>query len=128
MDEKDREAALREAFARFGELVFAKDFAVIETFAPDAVFIGSEADEVAHGLEEVRARIETVFASDHAIRFEWDRLQVVSKGDTGWVTAFGSAVIVDRHGNRRLPYRLTGVFGWHDGAWRWHQFHGSEPA
>jgi ketosteroid isomerase-like protein len=123
-----REARLREAVERLGDLIFAKDFAVIDEFDHDAVFVGSEADETARGLTELRARFGSIFSGAHEIRFDWDALDVVTEGDTGWFYTDGSAVVVSGGAERRLPDSRTGVLTWRAGTWRWRQFHGSEPA
>lgn len=128
MSVENRETILREAVERFGELVFEKDLAVLEEFDRHAVLVGSEANETARGLRELRVRFSDIFSGAHTIRFDWDRLDVAIDGDIGWFYASGNAVVGKDGADRRLPYRLTGVLSWRDGRWLWQHFHGSEPA
>ena len=51
-----------------------------------------------------------------------------SHGDVAWLFASGEVVVTDHGADTRVPYRLTGVLERRNGAWKWRQFHGSEPA
>lgn len=118
-----------DALARFTTLLEHRDPALIDEFAddPDVVVIGSEARELEIGRDQI-AQMITSLTSGPAVRFEWTQTRSSSRGDVAWLFATGNVVITDKGTSTRVPYRLTGVLERRNGAWKWRQFHGSEPA
>ena len=119
----------RDALIRFTTLLEHRDPALIDEFAsdPDVVVVGSEANEIEIGRDQIAQMIKTL-AAGPAVRFEWKQTRSGSKGDVAWLFASGDAIVTDQGKETRLPYRLTGVLERQSGAWKWRQFHGSEPA
>lgn len=118
------------ALDRLGACLAAKDHAFAEAFAPiaDVRLIGSEAGEIAEGNAGIAALLDGLFALPLSLRWEWHRRDVSSAGDIAWVFAEGEVVIADDAGERRRPYRMTGVLQRFPEGWLWRQFHGAEPA
>lgn len=124
----DRETAVRQAVERLGVLLFAKDAAIAEEFAPDAVLAGSETGERADGRDAVAKLFAGLMEKPRTVRWAWDSLDVSVAGDLAWIFAEGNALLGQDDGERAFPYRLSGVLRFRDGTWRWQLFHGSEPA
>ena len=122
------QAAVRQAVERLSARLFAKDAAIAEEFAPDAVLIGSEAGERADGRAAIAALFSGLMAKPRTVRWAWDNLDVSVAGDLAWIFAEGNALLGQDGEERAFPYRLSGVLRFHNGAWMWHLFHGSEPA
>ena len=115
---------------RFVSLLAAHDPAIIHEFAPDAdtLFVGSEADEAASGPDQIAEFFRTLLAQPVSIVFEWRETRGSASGDQAWLFAAGDAVVRTEDSERRMPYRLTGVFQRRGGKWLWKHFHGSEPS
>ena len=94
----------------------------------DPVMWGSDEAERATGhtpIAELHRGIAR-FAGDLA--FQWHERHVHLKGDVAWINAAGELVVTPAgQPPHTSPYRLTAVFVWRDGSWRWHTFNGSEP-
>jgi hypothetical protein len=128
----DRNAAgdgPRDAIERASTLLAHKDLSLVNDFADDgdAVLIGSGAGELAIGRAQIEQQLKAIYAAPVMVRFEWRQTRSASKGDVGWVFAEGDVVITADGKDTRLPYRLTGVLDRNNGAWKWRQFHGSQP-
>ncbi len=109
---------------RFNDAVSQKDVDTISSlFAPDSdVFLmGSEAEEVATGPDEIRRLLRRTFARPVAYRWDWKWRKVSVGGSVACVAA--DALITGAH-----PYRMTVVLEKREGRWLLMQFHGSEPA
>lgn len=117
------------ALHRFGSLLAAHDAAIIHEFATEAdvLLVGSEADEVAAGPDQIAQFFQALLAQPVTITFEWRETRAVVAGDQAWLFAAGDAVLRTDDGERRSPYRLTGVFQRRGDKWLWIHFHGSEP-
>ena len=115
---------------RFGSLLAAHDSAIIHEFAPDAdtLFVGSEPGERASGPDQIAEFFRALLAQTVTIAFEWRETRSLASGDQAWLFAAGDAVLRSDDGERRIPYRLTGVFQRRNGKWLWKHFHGSEPS
>ena len=115
---------------RFGSLLAAHDAAIIHEFAPeaDALFVGSEADEVSAGPDQIAQFLQALLAQPVTITFEWREIRAAVEGEQAWLFATGDFVVRSEDGERRGPYRLTGVLKRRDAKWLWIHFHGSEPA
>jgi hypothetical protein len=110
------------------QLMAAKDKGIVNEFETDALLIGSEANEVAIGRDQLDPFFEKLFALPVKVSWEWKETRVTSLGDVAWVYADGEVVQTADGKDTRAPYRLTGVLGRTGGAWKWRLFHGSEPS
>ena len=124
------EEAVIATLHRFGSLLAAQDAAIIHEFAPDAdaLFVGSEADEVASGPDQIAEFFRALLAQPVTIVFEWRETRASVAGEQAWLFAAGDAAVRTEDSQRRMPYRLTGVFQRRGGKWLWKHFHGSEPS
>ncbi len=123
-----REIAVRQAVERLGARLFARDRAIAEEFATDAVLVGSEAGERADGKAAIAALFASLMEKPRTVRLVWDSLDVTVAGDLAWIFAEGNALLAQDGEERAFPYRLSGVLSFQGGAWTWRLFHGSEPA
>lgn len=115
---------------RFGTLLAARDPAIAGEFATDgdALLVGSEAGEIARGPDEIAAFFDKLVHAPVTISFEWSDTHASVIGDVAWLFATGHAIVVSEDGGeRRSPYRLTGVLVRREARWLWKHFHGSEP-
>jgi uncharacterized protein (TIGR02246 family) len=118
-------------FDRFNEAVPARDLpATMALFAQEAdvLLLASEAGEVAIGRGDVLRFFTRIFSRPVRYSWEWSRRGVSSAGDIAWVFAEGEVVVRGVEGEKRGPYRITGVLVRREGRWLLVQFHGSEPA
>ena len=124
------DSEITAALHRFCALLAARDPAVIQEFAADAdvLLVGSEAGEVAAGPDQIAEFFRAILAQPVTIAFEWRETRASVEGDQAWLFATGDVVVRSPDGERRGPYRLTGVLQRRDGKWLWKHFHGSEPA
>ena len=120
-------AGIEDTLWRLGRLMYERDPAIADEFAPDATLVGSEPGEIARGREAIRALLAGIHAKPYRVTWQWDSVDATIEGETGWFFAEGSAIIDDGGQQRRLAYRLAGVLHLMDGHWRWRLFHGSEP-
>jgi len=118
-----------EMLERFNDLVFTGDQGVLSEFVPDedVLLVGSEADEVAAGRDELAAFFARIFARDITFSWEWDRIEVSKAGDIAWFFTEGRVILTTAKGQRKSPYRISGVLERHGERWLWRQYHGSEP-
>ena len=82
--------------------------------------MGSEADEVATGPDEIRHHLQRILARPVTYRWEWKSRKVSAAGSVAWLVA---DALASGH-----PYRMTVVLEKRGGRWLVMQFHGSEPA
>ena len=120
-------AGIEDAIGRLGRLMYDRDPAIADEFMADAMLVGSEPGEVAHGREAIRTLLAGIHAKPYRVTWQWDSVDATIEGETGWFFAEGSAIMDDGGQLRRLAYRLAGVLHLADGHWRWRLFHGSEP-
>lgn len=109
------------------QLLSAKDKGIVNEFETDALLLGSEAGEIAIGRDELDPFFAKLFALPVTLSWAWKETRVWSLGDIAWVYADGEIVQTADGKEIRAPYRLTGVLGRSGGAWKWREFHGSEP-
>ncbi len=98
------------------------------TSDPDLVAIGTGADELRLGPDELKQSLERDFqqAEDIKITTQWLRLSAA--GNVAWSAAnIQMSASVDNQ-RTTLSCRLTSVYEKRDGAWRIMQFHLSLPA
>jgi ketosteroid isomerase-like protein len=128
LDEKVQ-LQVRETLKRFNDLVSTRSLKVLAEFAPgdEVLLIGSESGEIARGKQELEAFFTRIFAREASYSWEWEGIEVSQAGDLAWLFADGWAVLSTADGQRRAPYRITGVLERHGERWLWRQFHGSEP-
>ena len=119
----------RTALARLTTMLEHRDPALVDEFVddPDVLIVGSEASEIEIGREQIAQMVKALSAGP-AVRFNWTQTRSGSHGDVAWLFASGDVVVTDHGTDTRVPYRLTGVLERRNGAWKWRQFHGSEPA
>jgi len=124
------ERGVRRALIRLNELVGRRDRAVLDEFAraPDTTMISSQSGETARGAAEIAAYVERLFAQPETVSWAWRRVEVSVRGEVAWLAAEGEIVFHGDEGDRRAPYRLTGVLEHHHDRWLWRLFHGSQPA
>ena len=104
---------------------------VVDAFEPDGVLFGSESGERAVGSAELRSLLASILARPWTVGWEWEARGVVAgrDNDVAWFVAPCVARLVSDDGERRLPYRLSGVLRRSgDGGWRFALFNGAEPA
>lgn len=114
--------------SRLSELVSARDLAALAEFSEDVVLVGSEAGEIASGLDQLRALLQSAFTQESRIAWTWHSVRASRCADMAWFFAEGELVLTSDTIEKRKPYRLSGVLGWQAERWKWRQFHGSEPA
>jgi ketosteroid isomerase-like protein len=126
----DEQAQVLAALDRLGAALGARDPGFADLFAPvaDVRLIGSEKGEVAEGRAAIAALADALFRLPVRLGWQWRRRDVSVAGDIAWLFAEGDVVIAGADGERRRPYRLTGVLQRFGDDWRWRQFHGAEPA
>ena len=123
--------AVLDAMDRLRSGLWARDPGVIDVFTddPDVLLVGSDDGEVARGRDGIGALMLGLFALPVRLWWDWKSRDVGMAGDVAWVFADCDVVIADADGEKRKPYRITGVLQRAaDGCWRWRQFHGSQPA
>lgn len=120
-------AAVNTALAQLNLALRLRDISVVEHFHKTAIFLGSEAGELAHGREAIAALLAELFKAPYTLQFDWKSVEAARSGDTAWFLAAGDAVISSSQGDKRRPYSLTGVLVESKRGWRWRLFHGSEP-
>lgn len=128
--QRDAERGVRRTLIRLNELLSARDFGIVDEFAPgeDTLLVGSLPDDRARGHHELEAHFRKYFEQAETITYAWREVEVSVRGAVAWLHAEGEVVRHGPDGDRRKPYRLTGVLEQHGGKWKWRLFHGSEPA
>ena len=128
--QRDAERGVRRTLIRLNQLLMARDPAIAEEFvdSPDSLLVGSQVNEQARGREGAAGHFQALFARPETISFSWREVDVSVRGAVAWLHAEGEVVIHGDEGDRREPYRLTGVLEQHAGKWLWRLFHGSQPA
>jgi ketosteroid isomerase-like protein len=120
-------AAVNAELARFNLAIRLRDISIVEHFHKAAIFIGSEAGELAHGRDAIAALLAALFKAPYTVQFDWKSVEAARSGDTAWFLADGEVVISSAEGEKRRLYGLTGVLVESKRGWRWRMFHGSEP-
>jgi len=92
---------------------------------PDVGLIGSEAGEVAIGVEAIRALLAALYAQPFRAIFSLPDRRVSAVGNIAWFTGEGTYRLST--GDEGNPYRLTGILERRGGRWLWQLFSGSEP-
>jgi hypothetical protein len=128
--QRTAERGVRRALIRLNTLLAARDPALIGEFAKgdETILAGSTAQSMARGRAEIEAQIGKLYAGPETIAFSWRQVEVVVRGTLAILHAEGEAVFKSGAGERRVPYRLTGVLEPDGGKWKWRLFHGSQPA
>jgi hypothetical protein len=124
------ERGVRRALIRLNRFLADRDLAVVDEFAKGegTRLVGSAPSDVARTRDDLEAHFARYFAMAETIAFSWREVQVSVHGAIAWLHAEGELVLQGSHGERRQPYRLTGVLELQGGHWKWRLFHGSEPA
>ncbi len=95
---------------------------------PDLVAIGTGADELRLGPDELQRSLERDFqqAEDIEITMKW--LRISAAGNVAWSTANVQMSATVNNQRATLPCRLTNVYEKRDGTWRIMLSHLSLPA
>lgn len=99
----------------------------VELFTEDAVVVGTGADELRFGLEEVRAQIERDISQADALRASYGGLRVGSMGDVAWFYASLVAEVTIGEDEITMSMRFTATAVRSDQGWRVCQAHFSLP-
>jgi ketosteroid isomerase-like protein len=102
---------------------------VLNLFAPgpETMFIGSEAEEIAAGPEQLRNLLEALFARAESYHWRWGQLHIGAAGQAAWVVT-QATLVVEGPQPLELPYRMTVVLRRRGTTWLIVHYHGSEPA
>jgi len=128
--QRTAERGVRRALIRLNTLLAARDRALVDEFlkGEETILVGLTAADTARGRTAIEAHIAEVFAQPETLGFAWRQVEVVVRGTLAILHAEGEAVFKGEAGERREPYRLTGVLEPDHGKWKWRLFHGSKPA
>jgi ketosteroid isomerase-like protein len=128
--QRDAERGVRRTLIRLNRLLAGRDLAIVGEFAPceDTLLVGSLTGDQARGRDQLEAHFRRYFERPETFTFAWREVDVAVRGATAWLHAEGEIVRRGDEGDRREPYRLTGVLELHHGKWLWRLFHGSSPA
>jgi uncharacterized protein (TIGR02246 family) len=101
---------------------------VLGLFSPDRdiVFIGSEADETATGLVQLRTLLERLLARPETYQWRWGETRARVTGQVAWLATEG-ILVVEGPEQQQLPYRITLVLQRRGDRWLIVHYHGSEP-
>ena len=128
--QRSAERGVRRTLIRLNDLLGRRDMAIVDEFVAceDALLVGSLAQDRARGRAELEAHFRRYFERPETFSFAWREVEVAVRGTVAWLHAEGELVAHGDEGDRREPYRLTGVLELHGGKWLWRLFHGSQPA
>ncbi|MDB5540373.1 MAG: hypothetical protein JWQ89_2100 [Devosia sp.] len=105
-----------------------RDPAAAGLFVEDALLVGSDPGEIAHGRPAIAKLLAAIHARDYVVQWQFDMLRAGGGGDRAWLFGEGHAVLERPTGATRIAYRLSGALLKTPEGWRWELFHGSEPA
>jgi uncharacterized protein (TIGR02246 family) len=125
----ETESALTEIHAAFCSAFELRDAdSVMRHLAPDAdTTVVTSEDSLLRGPDEIRAFIDRYVAGPTTYSWTWDRRQVSSAGEVGWLLAEGTETAASPSRREVHPYRMTMVLERRDGHWLLRQVHGSSP-
>lgn len=101
----------------------------LELFADDIIFVGTGADEVRFGREELREQVDRDLTQADQLTPKVGDVRVIGAADgrTAWFYAH-LTLDVDAGGESfTMPMRVTGVAAPHGKRWRFQQTHFSLP-
>lgn len=94
----------------------------------DVSILGSASGEDFVGAVEVKECLAALTSRSTAHGWRWARRRVCVVDDVAWLIADAPWQTIHPNGAvTERPYRVTGVLVFHRDAWRWCQYHGSEP-
>jgi len=127
--QRDAERGVRRALIRLNDLLGRRDMAIADEFVDgdDTLLVGSTPSDRARGRDELADHFRAYFERPETLGFVWREVEVAVRGAVAWLHAEGEVVRHGPDGERREPYRLTGVLELHGGKWLWRLFHGSQP-
>jgi uncharacterized protein (TIGR02246 family) len=125
----DTESALAEIHAAFCSAFERRDVeGVMRLLAPDAdTTVVTSEDALLKGSEEIRAFVDRYVAGPTTYSWVWDRRQVSSAGQIGWLLAEGTETAASPGRREVNPYRMTMVLERRRDQWLLLQVHGSSP-
>jgi ketosteroid isomerase-like protein len=94
--------------------------------APETMFIGSEAEEVAAGPAQLQNLLEALFTRPEIYHWRWGQPHINITGQTAWLVT-EAVLLVEGPQPLELPYRITLVLQRCGASWRIMHYHGSEP-
>ena len=129
LSDTDMRSVVGDVLERFFHLVSTRNLQVLAEFAPgdDVLLVGSDAGEIATGLQEVEEFFTRIFARFSTFSWKSAHIDVSCAGDIAWFFAEGQMIVSSTEGQERLPYRISGVLERIGHRWLWRQYHGSEP-
>ena len=123
-----KEAEVREAIKQHISAYSRKDLkGVMATIAPDAVFIGSGADERLVGLAQIRAAYEADCSRGSSATFTFTWISISTRGSVGWFASDCKAIVDTGTRKVELVGRWTGVLVKQGDRWLFVQSHFSFP-
>ena len=128
--QRSAERGVRRTLIRLNDLLGRRDMAILDEFvdSADTLLVGSARQDQARGRAQLEAHFRNDFERPESFSFAWREVDVAVRGPVAWLHAEGELVAHGDEGDRREPYRLTGVLELHGGKWLWRLFHGSQPA
>ncbi|MGZ4932632.1 MAG: nuclear transport factor 2 family protein [Halobacteriota archaeon] len=125
--EAEIKALLEEMWKRYAQKDLEGCLA-LWTDAPDLVAVGTGADEIRLGPEELRRGIKREFEQAESIKQSIEWLRISAARDVAWST--GNITLTTTVNDKEvvLPARQTNVYEKRNGAWRVIQLHLSLPA
>lgn len=100
----------------------------VELFTDDAMVVGTGADELRFGRDEIRAQIERDMSQADALRATVDGIRIVSRGDAAWLFAHMTAEVTIGEESLVMEMRFTSAAVRTDVGWRLCQAHFSVPS
>jgi uncharacterized protein (TIGR02246 family) len=97
-------------------------------FTEDAVIVGTGADEVRFGIDEIRDQIERDLSQADALRLSYSGLRVTGSGDIAWCYADLTANVKVGEANVTMKMRFTATVRRDNDEVRFVQGHLSIPA
>ena len=90
---------------------------------PDSVLVGTGADEVRIGPEQIREQVERDMAQAQRIEMQLGEVRVSGRGSVAWASAEPVVTATVGGEHIRMPTRLSVTLVNEDGAWLIHAAH-----
>jgi ketosteroid isomerase-like protein len=118
-----------EVLERFMQLISSRNMEVHSEFVSDnnALLVGSDKGEIAKGQSEIRQFFTRIFARYVTFSWEANWINAFQAGNLMWFFADGEMTVESPQGQKKGPYRISGVVEQIGDHWLWRQYHGSEP-
>jgi uncharacterized protein (TIGR02246 family) len=119
-------AAISRFLDEFAAAYTAMDADAVARFFtadPDLVMVGTGADEIRIGPEQVREQIGRDLSQADRIELHLGDLNISGRGDVAWVFAQPEVTATVGGDQLRMPLRMTLVLVQDNGEWRIHSGH-----